>query len=59
MMNKSLSEAHIFVLRRFKSIRVYLYLLGLFVGISVKICEIRLCKGEQREQRLPLHSLFE
>ena len=26
MMNKSLSEAHICVLRRFKSIRVYLHL---------------------------------
>ena len=29
-------KAHICVLRRFKSILVYLYLLGLFVGISVK-----------------------
>ena len=38
-MSKPLLEAHICVLRRFKLIRVYLYLLGLFVGISVKICE--------------------
>ena len=30
MMNKSLSEAHICVLRRFKSIRVYLHVIITF-----------------------------
>ena len=47
-MRKSL-EAHICVLRRFKSIRVYLYLFGLFVGISVKNGNRKSSKGERSE----------
>lgn len=55
MMNKSLSEAHICVIRRFKSYRVYFTRDYYFSSAeALKMAINNKDKGEQREQRLPL-----